>query len=112
MASAVPREPARFFASTSVPETRSARSSAVVTDAPSTVFSMGAATAPTSSELFGPHVHRVDATVAVGERLELRELDVDVRRLAAERRLGEADDRERLPAELDVSPIPRFSRLA
>jgi hypothetical protein len=49
--SALPSLPARFLASTSEPETRSARSSAVVTDAPSIFFSMAAATALTSSPL-------------------------------------------------------------
>ena len=107
---AVPSEPARFFASTRVPDTRSARSSAVVTDAPSSVCSMPAATPATSSALVA-RTYTVFTRPARSEtRLELRELHVDVRRLSAERRLGDADDVNSFPPRATESPRPRFSR--
>src|SRR5512133_264170 len=54
----------------------------------------------------GAHVDRVHAPDTVGELLQLGELDVDVRGLAAERRPGEPDDGELLAAERDLVAEP------
>src|SRR5439155_18021764 len=47
------------------------------------------------------HVHGVDPAGPPGQRLQLRELDVDVRGLPAERCLRQTDDSELLLAERD-----------
>ena len=91
----------QVLASTSVPETRFARSAAVVTEAPSTVSLDLGRDCSHVVGAFGPHIDRVHAALAIGELLQLRELHVHIRGLAAERRLCDPDHGERLAAELD-----------
>ena len=97
--SAPPSLPARSFASASEPVTRSARSWLVVVLAPGKPASIRSASAGHVVRAVGPHVHGVHPPLAVGHRLELGQLHVHVRGLSAERRRGEADDREALVAE-------------
>ena len=98
IASAVPSLPERFLASASEPPTRSARSAAVVTEAPASVALDPLRDRGDVVGRVGPHLDGVDPALAVGELLQLRELHVDVGGLAAERRAREADDRELLAA--------------
>ena len=65
--SAVPSLQERFLASASEPPTRSARSAAVVTDAPSSVALIAFSTAATSSARVGAHLDRVHAALAVAQ---------------------------------------------
>ena len=96
---AVPSLLARFFASTSEPETRSARSCAVVTSAPSSPAEIFAATLSTSAADSARTSTALTRSLRAREGLQLRERDVDVRGLAAERRLRETDDRVLLAGE-------------
>ena len=62
--------------------------------------------------VLGPHEEDVDGALLAREHLELRQGDVDVGRLAAERRPDEADDGEVVPLRSSFEPTFRFSRLA
>ena len=88
--SARPSLSARPCASSSEPPTRSARSLAVVTCEPENEDSIACATFDTESGVARSHVHRVHAALAVGQLLQLPQLHVHVRRLAAERRLRDS----------------------
>ena len=59
----------------------------------------------------GAHQHDVDEVLLVGELLELRERQVDVDALAAERRVDEPDDRERRAVQIELrADLQRLAR--
>ena len=59
----------------------------------------------------GADEHDVDEVLLARELLELRERQVDVDALAAERRVDEADDRERRPVQVELRPdLQRVAR--
>ena len=62
--------------------------------------------------LAGPDQQEVDAVLAIGEALEHRQVEVDVGRLAADRRAREADDPDALAVERERAPGAKLARAA
>ena len=62
---------------------------------------MAVVRAPTSAALVAPYQQHVGAAGTVGEGLQVGQREIDVGRRTTERRLGEADHRERGAVQVD-----------